>query len=185
MNEKGRANKHMTLEDRIEIQECLGKGMTFKAIARRIEKDPTTVSKEVKARAKSHTNSFTKTDTVCPQLLKAPFVCNDCLRRSRSNCNYARRVYAAIAAHTEYKTTLRESREGIPLNKETFYETEQILSAAVRSGQHIYHAIMANQLPVSKSSVYRHIARGYYKYSRSLLSLYVLPAHSARVLHHF
>lgn len=25
-------NKHLTLDDRIEIQECLAKGMTFKAI---------------------------------------------------------------------------------------------------------------------------------------------------------
>ena len=31
-------NKHMTLEDRIEIQTCLRSGMTFKAIARRIGK---------------------------------------------------------------------------------------------------------------------------------------------------
>ena len=29
-------NKHLTLDDRIEIQECLSKGMTFKAILRRI-----------------------------------------------------------------------------------------------------------------------------------------------------
>ena len=41
-------NKHMTLQDRIEIQECLSKGMTFKAIGQRIGKDQTTVSKEVK-----------------------------------------------------------------------------------------------------------------------------------------
>ena len=44
-NKKG---KHLTLDDRIEIQECLNRGMTFKAIAKRIEKDQTTVSKEVK-----------------------------------------------------------------------------------------------------------------------------------------
>ena len=31
-------NKHMTLDDRIEIQECLSKGMSFKAIAARIGK---------------------------------------------------------------------------------------------------------------------------------------------------
>jgi len=40
--------KHMTMEDRIEIQECLDKNMSFKAIGRRIGKDQTTVSKEVK-----------------------------------------------------------------------------------------------------------------------------------------
>ena len=69
-------NKHMTLDDRIEIQECLNKGMTFKAIAQRIGKDQTTVSKEVKLHGKTYTNSFTKTDECCPKLLKAPFVCN-------------------------------------------------------------------------------------------------------------
>ena len=40
--------KHLTDEQRMEIQECLYHGMTFKAIGRRIEKDQTTVSKEVK-----------------------------------------------------------------------------------------------------------------------------------------
>ena len=45
---KEKKNKHMQLEDRIEIQECLCKRMTFKSIAARIGKDPTTVSKEVK-----------------------------------------------------------------------------------------------------------------------------------------
>jgi len=39
------AKKHLTLEDRTEIQDFLHKGMTFNAIARRIGKDPTTVSK--------------------------------------------------------------------------------------------------------------------------------------------
>ena len=57
MNYK-KKNKHMTLDDRIEIQECLNKGMTFKKIANRIGKDPTTVSKEVKLRGKSYSNSL-------------------------------------------------------------------------------------------------------------------------------
>ena len=52
MKTNNKKNKHMTLDDRIEIQECLNKGMTFKAIAMRICKDPTTVSKEVKLHAK-------------------------------------------------------------------------------------------------------------------------------------
>ena len=45
---KDKKNKHMNLDERIEIQECLNKGMTFKAIGQRIGKDPTTVLKEVK-----------------------------------------------------------------------------------------------------------------------------------------
>ncbi len=40
MNEK--KYKHLTRQDRIEIQECLNKGMSFKDIGKRIEKDQTT-----------------------------------------------------------------------------------------------------------------------------------------------
>ncbi|MDR0853499.1 MAG: helix-turn-helix domain-containing protein, partial [Clostridiales Family XIII bacterium] len=48
-NEKtSKKNKHLTGDDRQEIQDCLDHGMTFKAIAKRISKDQTTVSKEVK-----------------------------------------------------------------------------------------------------------------------------------------
>ena len=56
INEK--KNKHMTLEDRIEIQECLSKGMTFKAIGGRIGKNQTTVSREVKLHMETHLNSL-------------------------------------------------------------------------------------------------------------------------------
>ena len=54
MDKTEKKNKHLTLDDRMEIQECLNKGMTFKAIAKRIEKDPTTVSKEVKLHVMKH-----------------------------------------------------------------------------------------------------------------------------------
>ena len=124
-------NKHMTLDDRIEIQECLNKGMTFKAIARRIGKDPTTVSKEVKLHGKSYSNSFTKTDECCPKLLKAPFVCNGCSKRNHSICRYPRRCYQAKTSQKEHETVLVETREGIPLTKEEFYKTEEIISSAV------------------------------------------------------
>lgn len=163
MSEK---NKHMTLDDRIEIQECLNKGMTFKAIASRIGKDPTTVSKEVKQRAISYTNSFTKTDECCAKLLKAPFVCNGCRNRNHSNCHYTRRKYEAKRAQQEYETVLVESREGIPLNKAVFYANEEIISSAVKSGQHIYHAIHANDLDIAQSTVYRYIDKGYYSITK-------------------
>jgi len=37
-------HKHLTLDEREEIQGCLDHGMTFKAIGQRIGKDQTTVS---------------------------------------------------------------------------------------------------------------------------------------------
>ena len=95
MIETEKNNKHMTLEDRIEIQECL------------------------------------------------------------SNFIYPRRKYYSKTAQQEYKTTLKESREGIPLTKEGLYANERIISEAVKNGQHIYHAIIANKLAVSKTTEYR------------------------------
>lgn len=162
MNRKENKYKHLTLDERIEIQECLAKGMTFKAIARRIGKDPTTISKEVKAHLQTHTNSFVKTEEPCSKLLKAPFVCNSCEKKSRSSCSHPRHIYHAKRAQADYEALWVEAREGIPLTRESFYETEAIISRAVRNGQHVYHAIHANRLPVSHATVYRHIRKGYY-----------------------
>ena len=163
--DKTKKNKHMTLQDRIEIQECLSKSMTFKAIGKRIGKDQTTVSKEIRLHAQSYRNGFVKTDDICPKLLKAPYVCNGCEMKSRSSCKYIRRVYHAKKAQADYETLLTDARTGIPLNKESFYETESIISNSVRKGQHVFHAIKSNNLPVSTSTVYRHIKKGYYTIS--------------------
>ena len=157
MKNNEKKNKHMTLDDRIEIQECLSKGMTFKAIGKRIGKNQTTVSREIKIHMESYTNSFVRTEEICPKLLKAPFVCNGCEKKSRSSCPYKRQVYTAKKAQAEYDTVLVESRTGIPLNKESFYKTERIISEAVQRGQHIYHIIQSNNLPISTATVLLHL----------------------------
>lgn len=127
---------------------------------------PDTVSKEVKNHSKEHKSGFSTVEGVCPLLMKAPFVCNGCDKKSRSTCRYTRRLYNGRVAQSEYETTLKTSREGIPLNKEEFYTTEGIIVSAVKSGQNVYHAITANNLDVSKSSVYRYIDAGYYRLSK-------------------
>lgn len=60
---------------------------------------------------------------------------------------------------------LTEARESIPLNREEFYQTEKVITAAVKRGQHIYHILKINDLPVLKSSVYQYINKGYYTIS--------------------
>lgn len=163
-------NKHLTLDDRIEIQSGLQCGMTFKAIARRIEKDSTTISREVKARCIEHRNAFSTAEGTCPLLLKAPFVCNSCDKHSRASCRFVRRMYVAKAAQDAYKATLVEAREGIPLNHDSFYEMDAILYQGVKSGQSIYHIVHTHDLHTSKSSIYRYIKKGY-----SSVSLIDLP----------
>ena len=60
--------KHLTIEDRIYIQNELDKGTSFKDIARFLCKDPTTISKEVKARRASdwfHKETFLNAKNFC------------------------------------------------------------------------------------------------------------------------
>ena len=60
--------KHLTIEDRIYIQNELDKGTSFKDIARSLCKDPTTISKEVKARRASdwfHKGTFLNAKNFC------------------------------------------------------------------------------------------------------------------------
>ena len=51
-------------------------------------------------------------------------------------------LYDGKYAQNEYEKLLKESREGIPLTKESFYEVDKIISEGVRKGQHIYHIVM-------------------------------------------
>jgi len=167
-------NKHMTFDDRHEIQMCLDHGMTFKAIAARIGKDQTTVSKEVKKHIKVtpvvaaiHVDATGAPVALppCPQLLKAPFVCNACKKR-RYHCGFQKQLYNAKPAQGEYETLLREAREGIPLGKDDFYEMDALLSAGIKQGQHLYHVMQTNDLGISQATAYRHLHRGYLSVSK-------------------
>ena len=172
---KSKKNKHMTMEDRQEIMECLDKGMTFKAIAQRIGKDPTTISKEVKKHLiVTETTARTKKfdgkpveERRCPLLLKAPFVCNPCeKRKSVKYCSYQKQIYNAKKAHSEYEVLLSEAREGIPLNDEEFWEADTIITEGLKQGQHLYHIMKTYDIGFSKSTAYRHLHRGYLSASK-------------------
>ena len=151
-------HKHLTLSDRNDIQLGLERGETFKAIGQSILKDPTTVSKEVKRNRQ--VRESTRDNLPCPLLDKAPFVCNGCPKR-RQNCAYQKVFYLAKQAQKQYEQTLVEAREGTPLNSQTFWDIDKVISDGVKKGQHIYHILKTHNLDVSSSTVYRHIRKGY------------------------
>jgi len=153
-------NKHLTNDDRQEIMECLDKGMTFKAIAARVSKDPTTVSKEVKKHLQIKPDESGIKDQSCQRLLKSPFVCNPCDKRRRK-CGYQKQFYIAKKAHAEYESLLSEAREGIALNKEVFWEGDAIIADGMKKGQRLYHIMETRDVGFSKSTAYRNLHRGY------------------------
>lgn len=141
--------------------------MSFKAIARRIGKHETSVSREVKRHLVVRKSSSVRKDKdgkplndVCKLLLKAPFVCNPC-KRFRCVCAYDKHIYCAKTADKTYHADLVASREGIPLNSETFYNNDRIIKNGIDSGQHLYQIMRSNNLGVCKSTVYNHAKRGY------------------------
>jgi IS30 family transposase len=142
--------------------------MTFKAIGNRVGKDPTTISKEVKKRIDIIPTVVVRKDqngnpfiAVCPKLLKPPFVCNAC-SKARSACAFDRHLYRAKTAQDIYKELLTSSREGIPLNKEEFYEIDQVISRGIKDGQHLYHILQTNNLNISVPTAYRHLHKDYF-----------------------
>jgi IS30 family transposase len=142
--------------------------MTFKAIGRRIGKDQTTVSKEVKKHLVYTPSKVIHRDKngnglpppTCPKLLKSPFVCNPC-EKKRYNCPYQKQKYIAKDAQREYEVLLVEAREGVPMNKAEFFETDRIISEGLEKGQHLYQIQQSNELNMSKSAVYRNLHKGY------------------------
>ena len=75
---------------------------------------------------------------------------------AKRSCPHVRYLYRSAPAQKEYKTLLSEAREGIPLNKESFYEDDRIITSGLQRGQHIYHIQANNPLHSSKSTIYRH-----------------------------
>ena len=60
---------------------------------------------------------------------------------------------------------LRDSREGIPLNKAEFYDMDAKLSAAIRSGQHMYQALQSSDVEIAISTAYKYANKGYFSFT--------------------
>lgn len=153
-------NKHLTLSDRNDIQMGIEQLKTFSAIAVKLGKNPSTISKEVRRNRVVKENSVTSNCESCPLLKKAPYVCNACPKK-RLNCGYTKLFYYAKRAQLDYEARLSESRTGVALNKEEFYEMDAIVSSAIQKGQHLNHIIASNELSASRASIYRYLEKGY------------------------
>ena len=66
--------KHLTLEDRTDIQTGISQQETFRSIAEKMGKDPSTISKEIKRNRIMHPTSVKSDCTDCPILKKAPYI---------------------------------------------------------------------------------------------------------------
>jgi len=153
-------HKHLTFEDRVTIQEFLNLNVNFTNISKNINKDRRTIAKEVyKHRFLRKRTSSTSTE--CPIIMKAPYVCNGCPKKSF--CNKQRFSYDAAVAHNEYKRELSEVRSKVFITKEQVSDINAVIAPLMKHKHHsVNHVYVSHPelLPFSKSSFYRYVDLG-------------------------
>lgn len=169
-NKGNKRYKHLTQDDRNILEIMLQNAATFQAIAAALGTDPCTISRKVRKHRTLVANRFTNYDEQnivinesCPKLEKAPYVCNAC--KKRHNCRLKRYLYVSRKTHEQYRNILRDSREGIPLNKAEFYDMYAKLSAAIQSGQHMYQVLQSTGVEIAVSTAYKYTDKGYFSFT--------------------
>ena len=151
---------HLTYKDRSVIHEFLNYGYSFTAIGNRIHKDRTTVAKEVKSHR--FIKPFGKSKEIsCPNLNKAPYVCNGCTKKI-NHCMIAHKYYYnGRAADRKYRELLISSRSGINMTKLQLHQKDQIISPLIEQGQSHYQILTNHpELDMSVRSMYTYIDKG-------------------------
>ena len=180
--------RHLSLDERFEIENSLCKGMSFKEIGRNIEKNCTTISREIRNhyivkntgsvgrkfnnciyrrtcenRGKNCnlTNCAEFREEKCNQLNKPPYVCNSC--KNKTQCTLTKHFYNAVYAHDEYISTLSEVRSGVMIYREEIDTLNQILTPLIcEQNQSIHQALLnnKNRIMFSDKSIYKYIDLG-------------------------
>ena len=181
-------NKHLSFEDRLNIEKGLMERKSFKEIAKSIDKNCTTVSREIKnhyvtvntgAIGRTFNNCLLRKncpnrgkncsikycsefkEETCNKLLKPPYVCNGC--KYKSSCTLVKKIYRSEYAQNEYSDNLIESRKGITYTENELNHIEEILyPLIIEKKQSIHHIYTNNKdlLMCSEKEIYNLIDSG-------------------------
>jgi transposase, IS30 family len=159
-------HKHLTLDERLEIQTLLKGDSTLIEISHLLYKSPRTISREIFTHLKVKTNDrhlhTNQAKTNCQKHLRFPFVCDRCERRR--GCLSDFHYYDAKLADKEYRTLLSYARTGLNLTNAELAVIELAVAHGVSKGQSPDHIKAINpDLPCSVRSLYRHIGNGVLK----------------------
>jgi transposase, IS30 family len=155
--------KHLTLDQRMDIQLGLKEGLSLKALSERISKSPRTISQEIRThleRKENNKSSFNNSKKYqCPQHLKYPYVCDGCPFKIQCTSDYY--SYDAKLAEKVYRMTLTKTRQGIHLSKNQFIQVDDLVKAGIRQGQSPAHIHASHpELAISERTIYRYLDRG-------------------------
>jgi len=176
-------NTHLTLEDRKKIQDGLENELSRTEIAKNINKDISTVAKEVKNRRKLKPRNPFNNPITCTKFKECRIChgkCSEyeeikCLRRDRkvgvcnlcpkiNNCRLDKYFYYAKQAHENYLYTLKDSREGVNLNTKEMLNIVSVIKPLLKKGQSVYQILENHpEIKLCPKSLYTYIESGIFQ----------------------
>ena len=156
-------------EQRETIEYMIGKKYNFTSIGKVINKDRTTISKEIKRNryVKSYfydsfdPKGISEAVNKCPKLKEKPYVCNSCLLKNK--CNKHKLYYNASVAQKHYEETLVTSRQGIDITPEIIDEIEHAIVPLIKNKKQSVNQVYSNHSDIlyfSKVTFYKYINIG-------------------------
>ncbi|UZW15403.1 helix-turn-helix domain-containing protein [Clostridium pasteurianum] len=145
-------SKFFTYEERLELQKYLKESLSFKEISRRLDKNPTTISREVRK------NSFeVATGYICTARFRVPYVCNGC--ESLGKCTLLKNIYDAEHAHIKASEVISEARSGLCVSEDEIARLNAIISPLVQNGQSVHQIYVTHEdeLMCSEKTIYNYI----------------------------
>lgn len=176
-------NKHLTLEDRKKIQDGLENELSRTEISKIINKDVSTVAKEIKIRRKLKPRNPFNNPITCTKFKECRIChgkCSEyeeikCLRRDRkvgvcnlcpkiNNCKLDKYFYYAKQAHENYLYTLKDSREGVNLTTKEMLNIVSIIKPLLKKGQSIYQILENHpEIKLCTKTLYTYIESGIFQ----------------------
>lgn len=159
----------LNCSQRETIQILLNKDKNFTEIGEAIDKDRTTISKEIRRNRYVKSNFYDAFDNKginsaiekCDRLTKVPYVCNTC--PNKRFCNKHHLYYDYKIAQKHYEDNLVNSRTGIDIKPETIDEIETQIVPLIKNKKQSVNQVYINHSDIlyfSKPTFYKYINIG-------------------------
>ena len=161
--------KRLTVDDRINLQACIAKNLSWKETNKILKKNRSTIYRELKKYYTIHDGKHSCVHCVkydeckenkiavhqgincecfksafCSKLSHFPFVCNSC--ENKQKCNREKRYYDCINAENRSRGNRVGTRKHKRISKDKIETINEIVSPLIFKGQSIHHIYETNPI---------------------------------------
>lgn len=150
--------ERLTYEDRLLIDQLLRLNYKLRNIAEAVDKNKSTISREIKNRRIS--NDATE---ICEKTKRFPFICVNC--KKKAHCNKKKYYYNYKKAQEDYVKKLKYSKMGIDMSiDELEYWNDYFKDKIKDKNQPILHMFSELDFPKSIQTFYNYVHAGYFSF---------------------